>query len=60
MRQPDIISIEEGDIFAFGIGNPQISGSAHAPVLMTRMLQITYPIRISLSAANGDIATLIR
>src|SRR5438094_683163 len=46
MWQPDVVGIKESDIFAFSLGDTEISRGAHAPVFVTGMLQIAYLVRI--------------
>src|SRR6266566_6269068 len=60
MWQPDVISIKESDIFAFSLGDTEISRGAHAPVFVTGMLQIAYLVRILFCISQSNTMTLVR
>ena len=59
MGKPDIVAIEKGNVFSFGMADPQITGCAHAPVFMVFMFQVGNLFRIFAGIVFCDMGAAI-
>ncbi len=52
--EPDIIGIEQGEVLASSVVQPEIPRRAHPMVAMPRVLQVAHAVRLALGPAAGE------
>lgn len=59
-RQVHVIGIEEGNQLPARCGDTEVARGAHAPVLVVRVLEITYPAGVVRRVSSGDPGARVR